>query len=93
MAVMRAQELQSTRLLWQAKDRVSGTSFGQNVSYQVLLAIVCGQNGYLVRRVALETHVHEEGYCIFCLRQILGREGEGREGEEEGGRNGGGRKR
>ncbi len=58
-------------LLRQAKDGVLGTPLGQDIPDQVLLAIVGGEDGYLVRRVALETQVHEYGYSVLCLGQVL----------------------
>ena len=63
--------LLTSHLLWETEDRVSGTPLGQDIPNEVLLAIVGGEDGYLVGRVTLETHVHENGYSILGLCQIL----------------------
>ena len=70
---MRSEREAVTYLLRQAKDRVLGTALGQDISDEVLLAVVSGEDGDLVWRVALETHVHEDGHCILRLGQILKR--------------------
>ena len=67
----------STDLLREPEDRVPGTPLGQHVSDEVLLAVVGGENGDLVRRIALQPHEHEEGHSILRLPQVLRGEASG----------------
>lgn len=55
----------------QAKYRVSGTPLCQDIPNQVFLAVVSGEDCNLVRRIALQTHVHKDGHSILRLSQIL----------------------
>ena len=53
------------------------TPGGHDVSEQVFLAVVCGQHGDALSRVAKDTHVHERCHHVLCLAKVL---------EEVGGR-------
>jgi hypothetical protein len=45
----------------------------QHVSDQVLLPVVRGEDGDLVRRVAHQPHVHEHRHCVLSLSKVLQR--------------------
>ena len=63
--------MKSAHLFRQPKDGILCTPSGQHVSDEVLLSIVGGEDGNLVRRVALQPHEHEQRHGILCLSQIL----------------------
>lgn len=55
------------------KERVASTTLVDDISDQVFLSIVGGENADAVRRVAQQTHVHVQSYSVLCLCQILQR--------------------
>lgn len=54
-----------------ADERVAGTADVDDVTDQVLLSVVRGQDGDLLRRIAEQPHVHEHRNTILCFRQVL----------------------
>lgn len=54
-----------------AEERVGAAALVDDVSDQVLLAVVGGQDADAVGRVAQQAHVHVKGHTILGLRQIL----------------------
>jgi len=57
--------------VWSADEGVLGTPLLDDIPDQVFLAVVGGQYGDLVRRVAQQSHVHKHGHHILRLTQIL----------------------
>lgn len=58
------------------EERVGGTALVDDVSDQVFLSVVGGENADTVRRVAQQAHVHVESHRILGLSQILCRKRE-----------------
>lgn len=56
------------------EEWVVGTSLVDDVSYQVLLAVVGGQYADAFSRISQQTHVHEQRHWILGLCQILQRQ-------------------
>ena len=56
-----------THLLGQTKDGVVGTSLVEDISQEMFLTIVGGEDGNAFRRIALESHVHEQSHSILCF--------------------------
>jgi len=57
--------------VWSANEGVLGTPLLDDVPDQVFLAVVGGQYGDLLRRVAQQSHVHKHGHHVLRLTQIL----------------------
>lgn len=53
------------------KEGVASTTLVDDVSDQVFLPIVGGEDTDAVRRVAQQTHVHVQSHGILCLCQVL----------------------
>lgn len=58
-------------LVRSADERIAGTADVDYVTDQVLLSIVRGQDGDLLRGIAEQSHVHEHRNTILCFCQIL----------------------
>lgn len=58
--------------MWSADEGVVATPLLNDISDQVFLSIVRGQNGDLLSRVSQHAHVHEHSHNILSLCQILG---------------------
>jgi hypothetical protein len=57
--------------VWSANKWVIGTTIVDDISDQMLLAIVGSEDGNLFRRVANESHVHVSCNYVLGLCQIL----------------------
>jgi len=54
-----------------SNERVIAASFLDDVTNQVLLTVVRGQDRYVRSRVSQQTHVHKQCHTVFSLCQIL----------------------
>jgi len=61
----------SVYLVWPTNQTVLSTSLLDDITYQVLLSIVGGQDGNLLRGITDHPHVHEHGHDIFRFSQVL----------------------
>lgn len=60
-----------TDLVWSVEHRVASTTLVEDVSDQMLLSVVGGEDADALRRVAQQTQVHEQGYSVLCFCQVL----------------------
>lgn len=60
-----------TDLVGHVEHRVASTTLVEDVSDQMFLSVVGGEDADALRRVAQQTHVHEQGYSVLCFRQVL----------------------
>lgn len=63
--------MKPTDLVWFSNEGVVCTALLDDVADEMLLAIVGGQDGDALRRVANETHVHEESHHVLRFCQVL----------------------
>lgn len=68
-----------TDLVRSVEDRVASTTLVEDVSDQMFLSVVGGEDADALRRVAQQTHVHEQRYGVLCFCQVLYRK-EGKRG-------------
>lgn len=61
-----------------AKEGVSGTTLIDDVSDQVLLSIVGGEDADAVGGVAQESHVHVQSHAILRFPQVLHQQDRGK---------------
>lgn len=54
-----------------SKEGVPSTALVDDVSDEVFLSIVGGEDTDPVSRVSQQTHVHEQSDTVLCLTQIL----------------------
>lgn len=66
-------------LIGLTEEGVAGAALVDDVSDQVLLSVVGGEDADAVRGVAQQTHVHVQGHSVLRFCQVLHRE------REEGG--------
>ena len=52
---------------WPANQRIVATTMSDDITNQMLLTIVSGQDGYFFCRIAKQSHVHEQAHAIFSL--------------------------
>jgi hypothetical protein len=57
--------------MWPPDEWIGGTPNVDDITNEMLLPIVCSENGYLVRWVADQSHIHKHGHTVFSLCQIL----------------------
>lgn len=60
-----------TDLVGHVEHRVASTTLVEDVSDQMFLSVVGGEDADALRRVAQQTHVHEQGYSVLCFCQVL----------------------
>lgn len=60
-----------TDLVGHVEHRVASTTLVEDVSDQMFLSIVGGEDADALRRVAQQTHVHEQGYSVLRFSQVL----------------------
>lgn len=60
-----------TDLVGHVEHRVASTTLVEDVSDQMFLSVVGGEDADALRRVAQQTHVHEQGYGVLCFCQVL----------------------
>ena len=65
---------ESTYFVGLPNERVVSTPLFDNISNEMLLSIVCGQNGDVLRWVSNHPHVHKGGHHILSFSEILERE-------------------
>ena len=63
--------MESTDLVGLSDEGVVCTALLDDVTDEMLLAVVGGQDGDALRGVADEAHVHEEGHHILRFSQVL----------------------
>lgn len=60
-----------TDLVRSVKHRVASTALVEDVSDQMLLSVVGGEDADALRRVSQQTHIHEQRYSVLCFCQVL----------------------
>lgn len=60
-----------TDLVRSVEHRVASTTLVEDVSDQMLLSVVGGEDADALRRVSQQTHIHEQRYSILCFCQVL----------------------
>lgn len=60
-----------TDLVRSVEHRVASTTLVEDVSDQMLLSVVGGEDADALCRVSQQTHIHEQGYCVLCFCQVL----------------------
>lgn len=58
--------------MWSSYKRVVSTALVDDVTDEMLLSVVCGENGDALRRPPHQPHVHEHRHHILRFGQILG---------------------
>lgn len=60
-----------TDLVRSVEHRVASTTLVEDVSDQMLLSVVGGEDADALRRVSQQTHIHEQRYSVLCFCQVL----------------------
>jgi len=57
--------------MWSSDEWIGCTTNVDDIANEVLLSIVCGEDGYFICWVANKPHVHEHSHTVLSLCQIL----------------------